>query len=303
MGSPDNGGGATCIPHTQHGGVIIKCYERNNFQPPPIIVGLGAPLVQIKIGVSDSNLEICLSVNDTPRWESFFLVASVFVHGHGGAQRKLNLDGENVFHFQSAFRKTESSFLTASITCSLRPKPLDIHTFISGKYSDATIMLDDESSFNIHRLVLAANSPVMQAIFDNEDKRTVHKVGDVSSETFQNFLIHCYQAQSTRAFSDECDKLDLLSFAHRMDCKILVEKCIIELEKTAEFSPETALRTFKIATTLGLRSLELMIATYIVENIVMIQNSTTWHGVTNDDLAKAIHITHSDMVKKRRVGS
>ena len=62
----------------------------------------------------------------------------------------------------------------------------------TGKQSDVRIVLDNGSSYNLHKAILAAHSPVLRAMFYYHPGKIEHHLGMVTKRGFEGVLAHIY---------------------------------------------------------------------------------------------------------------
>lgn len=68
----------------------------------------------------------------------------------------------------------------------------------TGKYSDVRIVLDDGSSYNLHKAILTAHSPVLRKMFCRNPGKEYH-LGLVTKRAFEEVLSLIYLQEITES--------------------------------------------------------------------------------------------------------
>ncbi len=107
----------------------------------------------------------------------------------------------------------------------------------TGYLSDASIILDDNTRYDVHKVILAANSNYFKALFTfNNNEDTEYRLKCVTKEGFDPILSWIYKHE-LKLSRDSVEKI--LSTAHYLDCHEVIGRCISYVQD--ELSVENAL--------------------------------------------------------------
>ena len=92
----------------------------------------------------------------------------------------------------------------------------------SGRLSDAKILLDDGSTFKIHKMLLAMGSSFFEMLFSRETGKTEYKISMVTFEVMDQILdwMYCHKMALT-----EENLPEILKTANYLDCFEVVDQC------------------------------------------------------------------------------
>ena len=80
----------------------------------------------------------------------------------------------------------------------------------AGKHSDVRIILDDGSSYDLHKAILAAHSPVLRIMFYYNPGKIEHHLGMVTKKGFKGVLSHIYKKDDVPANEEVKQAADFL---------------------------------------------------------------------------------------------
>ncbi|XP_065203421.1 speckle-type POZ protein-like [Planococcus citri] len=152
-------------------------------------------------------------------------------------------------------------------------------------YSDATIKIKDKD-YPVYKGVLAARSPVFDAMFRNdmqENATNVVNIADISQEVFEDMLLYIYSGKVKNL------KLayELIPAADKYDLKGLKDICGAEL--CEQLSKDTAIKILILAHTHHVDFLKKKALEFIKEN-------TRYSEVKNSEIWNVLISFHADLM-------
>ena len=128
----------------------------------------------------------------------------------------------------------------------------------SGRLSDAKIILDDGSTFKIHKMLLAMGSSFFEKMFSRETGKTEYKISMVTFGVMDQILdwMYCHKLALT-----EENLPEILKTAHYMDCFEVVDQCSKYL--LDRLDPENAIGFWNFAVIYQMKELEGKFMSYL----------------------------------------
>ncbi|KAF6197469.1 hypothetical protein GE061_020176 [Apolygus lucorum] len=174
-----------------------------------------------------------------------------------------------------------------------------------GHFTDVTLVIGDVQ-FAAHKLVLAGNSPVFEAMFNNdtlESQSGQVVITDVPSHVFSWFLECLYtEVLPPREETPLACLFDLFVCADKYQTTSLL--LTLDREMLNRLKLDNAFDLFKIADTLGRAELFKMCLTYITENAVKIKDPKLLSDYFSSDkqlMVYAIEHLHKLVRKRHKV--
>ena len=148
---------------------------------------------------------------------------------------------------------------------------------------DVTLQVKDKE-FKAHKIVLAAASPVFEAMFKEGTKEREDnfvKVEDIDSDVFEVFLRYLYSGQV-----DQLDEMvsGLLAVADKYDVQPLREICMRHMAKN--ISVDNAVDVLALAHRHSIDSIKSVASNYLKDNFSAVTQTDSWTSLFDNFVAK-----------------
>jgi speckle-type POZ protein len=142
--------------------------------------------------------------------------------------------------------------------------------------TDVTLKVKDKE-FKAHKLILAAASPVFEAMFKEgtkEHQDNYVNIEDIESDVFEVFLRYLYSGQV-----EHLDEMvsDLLAAADKYDVQPLKERCIHHMVKN--ISVDNAVNMLILADRYNVEPIKLQAQKFITNNIMSLLKTDSWNSL------------------------
>jgi len=162
--------------------------------------------------------------------------------------------------------------------------------------TDVTLKVKDKE-FKAHKVVLAAASPVFEAMFKevtNEHQDNFVNIQDIDSDIFEVFLRFLYSGQV-----DQLDEmcLDLLVTADKYDVQPLKELCARHMAKN--ISVDNAVDMLALADRYNVELIKIQAQKFITNNISGVMKTDSWASLLEIYSKAAKEIGYDGPLKKK----
>ena len=118
--------------------------------------------------------------------------------------------------------------------------------FVTGKFSDFKIIMGEEKHFQVHKVILAAQSEGFADLFDNDTTVTEMKISDLSSESVEEFLHYLYTGEISETTKNVMEIYALASKLKVPELRITSEEIILkQLNQSNAFKAFTLAHSFQ----------------------------------------------------------
>ena len=142
--------------------------------------------------------------------------------------------------------------------------------------ADVTLKVED-NEFKAHKLILAAASPVFEAMFKEgtkEHEDNYVNIEDIDSDVFEVFLRYLYSGQAENL---EEMVLELFAAADKYDVQPLREICIHHMVKN--ISVNNAVNMLVLADRYNVEPIKLQAQKFITNNIISLLKTDSWSSL------------------------
>jgi len=162
--------------------------------------------------------------------------------------------------------------------------------------TDVTLKVKDKE-FKAHKLILAAASPVFDAMFKEgtrEHQESCVNILDIDSDVFDVFLRYLYSGQV-----DQLDEMvsDLLAAADKYDVQSLREICFHHMVKN--ISVDTAVDMLALADRYNVETIKIQAQNFITYNISGVMKTDSWASLLEIYSKAAKEIGDDGPLKKK----
>jgi speckle-type POZ protein len=177
---------------------------------------------------------------------------------------------------------------TEMINCLIDKAPINLNIQMTKMLTDQTLtdvtLKVKDKEFKAHKVVLAAASPVFEAMFKEgtrEHESNFVKIEDIDSDVFKVFLRYLYSGQVHQL--DEMVS-DLLAAADKYDVQPLREICIQHMAKN--ISADNAVDMLALAHRHSIDSIKSVASEYLRKNFVDVTRTDSWTSLFDNYVAK-----------------
>ena len=173
---------------------------------------------------------------------------------------------------------TEKTITVANSSCDTTAEHLSITNKITKFLTDQAltdVTLECEGKkFEAHKLILAAASPVLEAMFKDgtkEHQESCVNIEDIDSDVFDVFLRYLYSGEV-----DQLDEmcLDLFTAADKYDVQPLREICIQHMSE--KISVDNAVDILSLAGRYDVENIKLQAQKFITNNMAGVMKTDSW---------------------------
>lgn len=136
----------------------------------------------------------------------------------------------------------------------------------SERFADVVLVVGEER-LHAHSIVLAARSPVFEAMFSTcmqeRDSKEV-TIEDLDPGAVKNMLRFMYTGSSSSSWANDCETVALLEAAHRYQVTVLIEQCVAAL--SSRLSVDSVAERLMVADLAGLESLSRACLSFITDS-------------------------------------
>ncbi len=155
---------------------------------------------------------------------------------------------------------------------------------LSGYLSDARIILDDHTYYDVHKLLLAANSDYFRVLFSfNNNTDLEYRLQKVSKEGFEPILSWMYKHEM-KLTKDNVGLI--LSQAHYLDCREVTRQCVKWI--LDDLCVENALGYESFARAFSISELVRQCARYVKYNFVFISQTGEFLELSLEELGQLL---------------